>query len=125
MADKTRIFIFDDDPDILELCTMILTQKGYEVFTSLTCANLFDKIATVHPHVIFMDNWIPDDGGIVATHALKSHAVYRHIPVIYFSANNDIHLLAKQAGADSYLAKPFDIKELHHIIQQVLAAPTV
>jgi two-component system cell cycle response regulator DivK len=67
-----------------------------------------------------MDNWIPETGGIVATQTLKKHPEFKSIPVIYFSANNDIQSLAKQAGADTYLEKPFDLTELEEIIDQTL-----
>ena len=68
------------------------------------------------PDIIFMDNWLPDVGGIDATRALKSDETLKNIPVIYFSANNDVMSLADQAGADGYLSKPFDIQELENII---------
>ena len=53
---------------------------------------------------------------------LKNSDEYKTIPVIYFSANNDIQLLARNAGADSFLAKPFDIEELERVINQVMVA---
>jgi two-component system cell cycle response regulator DivK len=67
-----------------------------------------------------MDNWIPDAGGIVATQALKNDNRLKNIPVIYFSANSDIQLLASSAGAESYLAKPFDLQQLEQVINSVL-----
>jgi len=70
--------------------------------------------------VILMDNWIPDEGGIMATQALKTNEALKNIPVIYFSANSDIQLLADHAGAETYLAKPFDLEELERVINTVL-----
>ena len=67
-----------------------------------------------------MDNWIPDDGGIIATQTLKKDENLKHIPVIYFSANSDIELLANHAGAETYLAKPFDLEELERVINDLL-----
>ena len=72
------------------------------------------------PSVILMDNWIPDSGGIVATQTLKSNEDLKNIPVVYFSANSDIQLLADHAGAETYLAKPFDLDELERTINEVL-----
>ena len=71
------------------------------------------------PDVILMDNWIPDDGGIIATQTLKKQEDLKHIPVIYFSANSDIQLLASHAGAETYLAKPFDLEELERKINSL------
>ena len=51
---------------------------------------------------------------------IKSHPEYKNIPVIYFSANNDVATLAQEAGADTYLAKPFDLDQLEDLLSNVL-----
>jgi CheY-like chemotaxis protein len=102
-----KVFIFDDNEDILELCTLILEDAGYEIKTSATSNHIVDQVSAYMPDLIFMDNWLPDVGGIEATQELKSHEDLKHIPVIYFSANNDVRALAEKAGADSYLSKPY------------------
>ncbi|CAM4187626.1 two-component system, cell cycle response regulator DivK [Pedobacter westerhofensis] len=122
MAEQKKVFIFDDNTDILELCTFILEDAGYEIKTSSTSNNIIDQVSAYIPDIIFMDNWLPDIGGIEATRELKGHATLKNIPVIYFSANNDVMLLADQAGADGYLSKPFDIQELENIILKHLPA---
>lgn len=111
-----KVFVFDDNTDILELCTIILEDAGYEIKTSSTSNNIIDQVLSYIPDIIFMDNWLPDVGGIDATRQLKQHNTLKNIPVIYFSANNDVEALAEQAGADGYLSKPFDIQELEDII---------
>ena len=79
-----------------------------------------NQVAEYHPDIILMDNWLPDVGGIEATQELKKHPMYKDIPVIYFSANNDIKALAETAGAESYLAKPFDIDELEEKVVELI-----
>jgi two-component system cell cycle response regulator DivK len=115
-----QIMIFDDDADILSICSYILQLKGWEVYTQTNCNNILEAIERVKPDVIVMDNWIPDAGGIIATQKIKAHESFKHIPVIYFSANHDICNLAKQAGTDYYLAKPFDIQQFEDLIESVL-----
>ncbi len=110
--------IFDDDTDILEILTYLLKEKGWEVYTRTTCNDILAAVAEHQPDIILMDNWIPDTGGVEATRILKQHPVYASTPVVYFSANNDIEKLSEQAGADAYLAKPFDLDELEEIISQ-------
>lgn len=121
MAMNKKVFVFDDNTDILELCTIILQDAGYDIKTSSTSNNIIDQVMAYTPDIIFMDNWLPDVGGIDATRELKSHIALKNIPVIYFSANNDVKALADQAGADGYLSKPFDIEELEEIISKHLA----
>ncbi|MGI4020228.1 MAG: response regulator [Janthinobacterium lividum] len=116
-----KVLIFDDDEDILAICTYILEEQGWEVSTFSNCNNVVEKVESIMPDVILMDNWIPDSGGIIATQTIKQQASIKNIPVVYFSANNDIKTLAQQAGADSFLAKPFDLEELETIVNQVVA----
>ncbi|WCT12222.1 response regulator [Mucilaginibacter jinjuensis] len=119
-ASTKKIIIFDDDEDILSICSYILEEQGWEVHTFTDCNNIVEKVSSVNPAVILMDNWIPDAGGIIATQTLKKSEELKHIPVIYFSANSDIQLLAEHAGAETYLAKPFDLEDLEQIINTVL-----
>lgn len=116
-----KVLIFDDDEDILAICTYILEEQGWEVSTFSNCNNIIEKVKSIMPDVILMDNWIPDSGGIIATQTIKQQERLKNIPVVYFSANNDIKTLAQQAGADSFLAKPFDLEELENIVNHAIA----
>lgn len=121
MTETKKVFVFDDNRDILDLCIFILEDAGYEIRTSENASDIENQVAAYMPDIIFMDNWLPDLGGIQATKAIKNHSDLKHIPVIYFSANNDISALAKEAGADSYLSKPFDINDLEEIIKKYIS----
>jgi CheY-like chemotaxis protein len=114
------IAIFDDDEDILSICDYILVEQGWTVHTFSNCNDILEKLAKASPAVILMDNWIPDEGGIVATRTLKSAPGFCKIPVVYFSANANIDALAQAAGADAYLAKPFELDDLAAVIASVL-----
>ncbi len=117
-----KMIIFDDDKDILSVCSYILEEEGWEVHTFPDCIDIIERVSRIAPEVILMDNWIPDIGGILATQKLKNEKQLRAIPVIYFSANSDIASLAKQAGANSYIAKPFDLDDLSRIVAATVAA---
>lgn len=111
-----KVFIFDDNLEILELCTEILQDIGCEVSTSPTTNRVVEQVAAYMPDLILMDNWLPDISGIEATRLLKSTEVLKDIPVVYFSANSNIGTLAKEAGADDYIAKPFDIQLFEEVV---------
>jgi CheY-like chemotaxis protein len=113
---RKKVLVCDDDHDILSICKYILEDFGMEVYTRDNCNNIIDVVKDVNPDIILMDNWIPDTGGIIATQILKTHPDYNKIPVIYFSANINVENLAKKAGADYYLSKPFNISDLEGII---------
>lgn len=113
-----RVLVCDDDLAISEIVALVLTDADYEVYTLPDCNNIIEKIESINPSVIFMDNKIPDEGGVVATQKIKSHPEYQDIPVIYFTANNDIDALAEQAGADFILQKPFNIAQLEETVNK-------
>ena len=121
MPDKQTILIFDDDRELLDLCTVILEKKGFTVHTSENCNGLFEKINQFKPDVILMDNWIPDIGGVESTILLKSNPQTKSIPVVFFSANNDVPALAAKAGADTYITKPFNISDLEDTIMEMVS----
>ena len=117
---RKRIFIFDDNLEILELCTEILKDLGFEVKTSPTTNGIIQQLTQFLPDLIFMDNWLPDMSGVEATRLIKANEELKNIPVIYFSANSNISELAAEAQADDYIAKPFDIDSFEEIVNKYL-----
>ncbi|WP_374461626.1 PleD family two-component system response regulator [Chryseobacterium taeanense] len=117
---KKKILIFDDDTTILEVISIIFEENGYQVEISETSHDILERVANYKPDVILMDNWIPKIGGVEATKLLKSHEEFKDIPVIYVTANNDIVALAKQAQADDYVAKPFNLVDLEDKVAKFL-----
>ena len=115
-----RILVYDDDADILEVCATILRMKGYDVLCRDNCKALLKDIEMYSPDVILMDNWLPDIGGVKAVQLIKCTPAFKHIPVIFFSANSHVEELAKEAGADFMLKKPFDLTELQQVIGTAL-----
>ncbi len=119
---KKKVFIFDDNLEILELCTEILEDLGFQVKTSPTTNFIEKQVQEFLPDLIFMDNWLPDISGIEATQLLKANQDLKNIPVVYFSANININQLAEQAGADNFIAKPFDIDLFEEMVLKYIGA---
>ena len=118
-----RVLILDDDLDILQICTIVLRKKGFDVQTLDTSNQVLNQVKAYQPDVILMDNWIPGPGGIEATRLLKMAPETQDIPVIFFSANSNVTQLAREAHADYFLQKPFDITELEATVQLALQKP--
>jgi len=118
-----KVLILDDDIDILQICSIVLKKKGFDVSTLNSSNQIVEHVRTHQPDVILMDNWIPGPGGIEATKVLKNTPDLQSIPVIFFSANSNVTQLAKEAHADYFLQKPFDITELEAIVQMALSQP--
>ncbi|MEX6688121.1 response regulator [Danxiaibacter flavus] len=107
-----KVLIFDDDIDILEVCTIALKSAGFEVEGLTNCDNVLDKLDKHQPDVVLLDNKIPATGGIVASQTIKSSQHHKTIPVIFFSASSNVEKLASEALADFYIEKPFDLTTL-------------
>ena len=116
IRESKKVFIFDDNLEILELCTEILKDIGCEVKTSPTTNGIEQQVKDFLPDLIFMDNWLPDISGIEATRLIKANVELKNIPVIYFTANSNISALAAEAKADDFIAKPFDLDEFEKIV---------
>jgi DNA-binding response OmpR family regulator len=119
-----RVIIYDDDTDLLEVCSLILASRDFEVITKDKCTEILTDLEQHQPSVILMDNWIPDVGGVKATQIVKESKEFQHIPVIFFSANNNVNELAREAGADFCLHKPFDIVDLENIVSNAIRPAT-
>jgi CheY-like chemotaxis protein len=115
MQQPKRILLIDDDPDHLLICNLLLKKNGYSVEILNGCENMDEFLAeveTFRPHLIFMDHDMRGICGADLTRMLKSHEDFGSIPVVYFTGRSDIVHLAKQAGADGYLSKPFQTEGL-------------
>ncbi len=121
IAMKKKVLILDDDLDILQICTIVLKKKGFDVLTVNNSNQVVEQVRNYQPDVILMDNWIPGPGGIEATRTLKLKPETQDIPVIFFSANSNVTQLAQEARADYFLQKPFDISELEGIVQMAIS----
>jgi DNA-binding response OmpR family regulator len=111
-----RMLVFDDDQTIVQIIKYILEEDDWEVLGSDQSNGAIEKTRQFMPSIIMMDNNIPDFGGIATTQNIKKEKDLEHIPVIFFSASEDVENLAEQAGADAFLAKPFDMSKLNGII---------
>ncbi len=113
---KNSILIYDDDPDILTVCKIILNQHNYRVETRTRCTAILSDIEQTNPDLILMDLWIPEIGGEKAVTLIKTNMGTQHIPIILFSANAEIEKINNRIGADGFLKKPFEIPALLAVI---------
>jgi CheY-like chemotaxis protein len=114
------ILICDDDRPILEVTRTILQDRDMQVVSSVDCNDIVQKALTCKPDLILMDVWIPEHGGDHATRELKFDPRTSHIPVILFSAVNNLEAITRSCGADGYIAKPFELEEMIYIIEKHL-----
>lgn len=123
MQQPKRVLLVDDDYDHLLLCSIVLQRNGYHVKTLAGCEKMEELTEAVEiflPDLIFMDHDMRGICGADLTRMLKSHAKFSNIPIIYFSGHTDIVRLAKEAGANGYFKKPFEINGLIEVTTKYL-----
>ncbi|MDQ2719174.1 MAG: response regulator [Bacteroidota bacterium] len=115
---KKRVLIYDDDVEILAVCRIILENQNFLVDTYYNCENIISDIDHAKPDIILMDLWIPEIGGEMAIVLMHDNPLTKHIPVILFSANEEIEKISTRVKANGYLKKPFDISTFTKTINQ-------
>lgn len=106
-----KILIADDDPDILEAMQMIFELEGYEVMTTTYGENI-PKMSRMNPDLLFLDILMSGVDGRDICKTIKSKNDTKHIPVIMISASEGVAKSVRDAGADDFIAKPFQMNEL-------------
>jgi len=120
---KKKILVVDDDAAIVEAIQMMLEMSGYEVITS-TDGKILYRMDHKMPDLVLLDIWMSGVDGRDLSLFLKKNKKTRAIPVIMLSANNDAESIAKKAGADGFLSKPFDMQELLDLLERFLKEET-
>ena len=118
MGEPRKILLVDDDVDHLSISKLILTNRGYNVLVLWSTGVLLEVVKDFMPDLIFMDHNMPEMDGRAATRLIKANDVTKHIPVVYFSGAERLESLAREAGADGFLVKPFKIEQLLATIDQ-------
>ena len=109
-----KVLVVDDVAANRELLQGHLDDLGYDVREAKDGVEALEAVAADEPDLILLDIDMPRLDGIAVCERLKSHPVRRLIPIVILTASNDrdTKLRGIAAGADDYLSKPFDSKEL-------------
>ena len=116
---QKRVMIADDDPGILDAVVAMLEFGGYQVSSTPNGATLLD-IKDDFPDLLLLDIWMPGTDGRDVCKQLKAQQSSRKMPIIMISASTELERSAKEAGADDFLEKPFDMDELLQKIEYYL-----
>lgn len=119
MTNKIKILIIDDDQHISELVKLYLEKDGYEVYTAADGEEGINRFKAVQPKLVVLDIMLPVvDGMQVCTEIRRIDKT----PIIMLSAKGEVFdkVLSLELGADDYMVKPFEPKELVARVKAVL-----
>ena len=118
-AMKNQVLIIDDDPKLNRLLTDFLSGFGFKVHTALTPSEGIKKLRRHKPDMLILDVMLPEMNGFDLCKKIRLDS---NVPVIMLTARGDPmdRIVGLELGADDYLAKPFEPRELVARIQAVL-----
>jgi two-component system, OmpR family, phosphate regulon response regulator OmpR len=112
MADDAHILVVDDDARLRALLQRYLAGAGFRVTTAETATDARDKLRFMHPDMLVLDVMMPGESGLTLTEALRQQG--SDVPVLLLTARGapEDRIAGFEAGADDYLGKPFEPREL-------------
>ncbi len=117
-----RLFVIDDDKDLLKVVKSLLVKRGFDVSTFFDWDIASSAIKLLEPQLILLDVFLSGIDGLDVCKKLKSSSFTRHIPIVLFSAYPKIAETAiHDYGADDFIAKPFEIGDLVKKVHYVLS----
>jgi two-component system phosphate regulon response regulator OmpR len=117
--DAPHILVVDDDTRIRSLLKQFLTEQGFRVTTAATAAEARRRLEGLDFDLIVLDVMMPGESGVELTRSLREQ---KDVPILMLTAlaETDSRVTGLEAGADDYLPKPFDPRELVLRINNIL-----
>lgn len=120
MNSKTKILVIDDDSGIGEMLKTLLEFYGYEVVVSEKPEEAEEIITTQHIDLVILDMLISGVNGTDVCSELRKNPPTAAIPVLMMSALHNAGEKCKKAGANDFIAKPFEMDDLIAKIKAIL-----
>ena len=122
MAAQKKILIVDDETINLDFFDVMLSKLGFTVEKAEDGVQALEKIKRFSPDLILLDNIMPRMSGWELTRILKNDTRYQEIPIVMFSALDDVKDKVEgfELGVDDYITKPYNFSEVLARIRAVL-----
>ncbi len=123
MRQREKILIVDDTADTVELLTKRLRAEGYDTEAACDGVEALRKVREYHPDLVILDVMMPKMDGYEVCRRLREDEDRRSYRILMLTAKSGIpdRVRGLDTGADSYLTKPFDYKELAAVVRRLLA----
>ena len=110
---STQILVLDDSPAIVDSIEMMMELEGLTVSKFYKGSDMLDALNTQpKPDVILMDMWLSGEDGRYICRTIRADENLKDIPVLIMSASRGLEQSALDAGANDFIAKPFDMGDM-------------
>jgi DNA-binding response OmpR family regulator len=118
-ADAVRVIVVDDEPDICEMIAKYLAKYGFIVETAADGRALDAHLSEDLPDLLILDVNMPGEDGFSIVRRIRAFST---VPIVMLTADGGTvdRVAGLEVGADDYMAKPFDLRELRARIQAIL-----
>jgi DNA-binding response OmpR family regulator len=119
MADAVRVIVVDDEPDICEMIAKYLAKYGFIVQTAANGRALDAHLSADMPDLLILDVNMPGEDGFAVARRVRANTT---VPILMLTAESDTvdRVAGLEVGADDYMTKPFDLRELRARIHAIL-----
>ena len=117
---KAKVVVIDDDRNILDLTALILSRRGYHVFTAPTARDGIEIIAAQAPELVLLDYMMPEMDGLSALREIKSRFPATYVVMFTGKGSEEVAVELMKNGAAEYLLKPFNNRDLAERLDNVL-----
>ncbi|HEX6939713.1 MAG TPA: response regulator [Longimicrobiales bacterium] len=116
-----RVLVADDEPAVTELMSLALSSAGYDVLTTNDGVRALELARRERPDIALVDVMLPRMDGREVCRRIKADPQLADTPVVLFSSMDEPDVNWREAGADAFLQKAFDILSLPGLVARLLA----
>lgn len=116
---RRTVWVVDDDPRLCQLLGHYLSAEGYQVYTAVCAASFLERVHDTPADLVILDLMLPDQDGFGVTRKLRTHS---DIPILMLTGRAEVvdKVVGLELGADDYLTKPFEKRELLARVRSLL-----
>lgn len=120
MSQKARILVVDDEANLLDFMSLLLTEEGYDVTSALSLSKAREALSEHTFDLVLCDIMMPEGSGLDLLREIRESEASASVIMITAYTSTDTAIQAMKLGAYDYVSKPFDVEELKVLITKAL-----
>ncbi|SRR6056297_970635 len=119
-----RVLLIEDEPNIIEAVSFILSRDGWDVKTHSNGHDAIDAVRARAPDLVILDVMLPGKSGFDILHEIRADSDLSGMPVLMLTARGQMkdRELAEQSGVNRYMTKPFSNADVLEVVRSMVAS---
>ncbi|MCZ0812873.1 response regulator [Roseovarius sp. EGI FJ00037] len=119
-----RVLLIEDEPNIIEAVSFILSRDGWDVKTHSNGHDAIDAVRARRPDLVILDVMLPGKSGFDILHEIRSDSELSGMPVLMLTARGQVkdRELAEQSGVNRFMTKPFSNADVLEVVRSMVAS---